>query len=218
MCRAFPWIRSQEPAVAPGLPAELLRRRPDILMAEANLAAASADTVVARAALYPSLNLTLQGGVANPAVNAAVNALAGIGPSSNLGAGLTQPLFDGGKFRSQSREAQAREQEAVTSYKSALIAALVDVENSFAAVRYLDEARERRMPTCRKAPAHTTRPGHATNMATVTFWLYSRGRSCSSPPGINTASTNSPACKRSCRLQSPRRRMAAADVAQNHAL
>jgi NodT family efflux transporter outer membrane factor (OMF) lipoprotein len=132
----------QEPAVAPGLPAELLRRRPDIFVAEANLAAASADTVVARAALYPSLSLTLQGGVANPAVNAAVNSLAGVGPSLNLGAGLTQPLFDAGKLRSQSREVQAREQEAVTSYKAALLAALVDVENSLGALRHLDEARE----------------------------------------------------------------------------
>ena len=111
-------------------------------MAEANLAAASADTVVARAALYPSLSLTLQGGVANPAVNAAVNSLAGVGPSLNLGAGLTQPLFDAGKLRSQSREARAREQEAVTSYKAALIAALVDVENSLSALRHLDDARE----------------------------------------------------------------------------
>jgi NodT family efflux transporter outer membrane factor (OMF) lipoprotein len=132
----------QEPVVVAGLPAELLRRRPDILVAEANLAAASADTVVARAALYPSLSLTLQGGVANPAVNAAVNALAGVGPSLNLGAGLTQPLFDAGKLRSQSREAQAKEQEAVTSYKAALVAALVDVENALAALRHLDEARE----------------------------------------------------------------------------
>jgi NodT family efflux transporter outer membrane factor (OMF) lipoprotein len=100
----------REPAVAPGLPAELLRRRPDVLKAEANMAAASADTVVARAALYPSLNLTLQGGVANPAVNAAINSLSGVGPSLNLGAGLTQPIFDAGKLRSQSREARAREE------------------------------------------------------------------------------------------------------------
>lgn len=132
----------KEPAVTAGLPAELLRRRPDILVAEANLAAASADTVVARAALYPSLSLTLQGGVANPAVNAAVNALSGVGPSLTLGGGLTQPLFDAGKLRSQSREAQAKEQEALTSYKAALVAALVDVENSLGALRHLDEARE----------------------------------------------------------------------------
>ena len=132
----------KEPAVAAGLPAELLKRRPDIRVAEANLAAASADTVVARAALYPSLSLTLQGGLANPAVNAAVNSLSGVGPSLNLGGALTQPLFDAGRLRSQSREAQAKEQEALTSYKGALVAALVDVENALGALRHLDEARE----------------------------------------------------------------------------
>jgi len=132
----------QEPAVAAGLPTELLRRRPDILSAEANLAAASADVVVARAALYPSLTLTLQGGVGNPAVNAAINTLGGVGPGTNLGAALLQPIFDSGKLRSQSREAQAREQELVTSYKAAIIAALVDVENALGALHYLDEARE----------------------------------------------------------------------------
>jgi outer membrane protein, multidrug efflux system len=132
----------REPEVAPGLPAELLRRRPDILLAEANLAAASADTVVARAALYPTLSLTLQGGIANPAVNAAVNSLSGTGPSLNLGAGLTQPIFDAGKLRSMSREARAREEEVVTSYKAAIVSALVDVENSLGALRHLDEARE----------------------------------------------------------------------------
>jgi NodT family efflux transporter outer membrane factor (OMF) lipoprotein len=132
----------REPAVAPGLPAELLRRRPDVFMAEANLAAASADTVVARAALYPALNLTLAGGVANPAVNAAVNTLSGTGPALNLGASLTQPIFDAGRLRSHSREVQAREQELLTSYKAAIIAALVDVENALGALRHLDEARE----------------------------------------------------------------------------
>jgi outer membrane protein TolC len=111
-------------------------------MAEANLAAASADVVVARAALYPSLNLTLLGGVANPAVNAAVNTLSGTGPSLNIGGTLTQPLFEAGKLGSQRREAQAKEQEVVTSYKAAIVAALVDVENALGALRHLDEARE----------------------------------------------------------------------------
>jgi outer membrane protein, multidrug efflux system len=132
----------QEPAVAPGLPAELLRRRPDILLAEANLAAASADTVVAKAALYPSLSLTLQGGIGNPAVNAAINTLGGVGPGTNLGAALTQPIFDAGKLRSQSREAQAKEQEVLSRYKAAIVAALVDVENALGALHHLDEARE----------------------------------------------------------------------------
>ena len=132
----------QEPVVTPGLPAELLHRRPDILSAEAGLAAASADTMAARAALYPSLNLTLQGGVANPAVNAAVDTLSGIGPSLNLGAALTQPIFDAGKLRAQSREVKAKEQEALTRYKAAILAALVDVENSLGTLRHLEDARQ----------------------------------------------------------------------------
>jgi outer membrane protein TolC len=119
-----------------------LRRRPDILAAEANLAAASADVVVARSALYPSLSLTLQGGIGNPAVNSAINTLGGIGPSLNLGAALTQPIFDAGRLRSQSREAQAKEQELVSHYKAAILAALVDVENALGALHYLDAARE----------------------------------------------------------------------------
>jgi outer membrane protein, multidrug efflux system len=131
----------REPSVAPGIPAELLRRRPDILSAEATLAAASADTVAARAALYPSLNLTLQGGVANPAVAAAVDTLSGVGPSLNLGATLTQPIFDAGKLRAQSREVKAKEQEALTRYRSAILAALGDVENSLGALRHLNDAR-----------------------------------------------------------------------------
>jgi outer membrane protein TolC len=92
--------------------------------------------------LYPTLSLTLQGGIANPAVNAAVNSLSGTGPSLNLGAGLTQPIFDAGKLRSQSREARAKQEEVVTSYKAAIVSALVDVENSLGALRHLDEARE----------------------------------------------------------------------------
>src|SRR5262249_17897641 len=57
----------REPAVAAGLPSELLTRRPDVLLAETNLRAGNADLVVARTAMFPSLTLTAQGGVQNPA-------------------------------------------------------------------------------------------------------------------------------------------------------
>ena len=56
----------KEPTVAAGLPSELLRRRPDVFTAEANLESASSDLVAARAALFPSLTLTASGGVQNP--------------------------------------------------------------------------------------------------------------------------------------------------------
>lgn len=131
-----------EPAVGAGLPSELLARRPDIFTAEANLKAANADVVVARAALFPTLSLTAAGGLQNPALNAAVNSLSGVGPTLNLGASLTQPIFDAGKLRAARAEAQAKAQELVAGYRAAIVAALVDVEKSLAAIHALDGARE----------------------------------------------------------------------------
>jgi len=131
-----------EPAVAAGLPSELLRRRPDIFTAEANLGSASASLVAARAALFPSLTLTASGGVQNPALNAAITSLSGVGPTLNLGASLAQPIFDGGRLRAARAEAQAKEQELATSYRAAIVAALVDVENSLSAIQHLDAARD----------------------------------------------------------------------------
>ncbi|MGC2032518.1 MAG: efflux transporter outer membrane subunit, partial [Steroidobacteraceae bacterium] len=131
-----------EPKVAAGLPSDLLRRRPDVFTAEANLESASSDLVAARAALFPSLTLTASGGVQNPALNAAVISLSGVGPTLNLGAALAQPIFDGGRLRAARAQAQAKQQEVAASYRAAIVAALVDVENSLSAIQHLDAARE----------------------------------------------------------------------------
>jgi NodT family efflux transporter outer membrane factor (OMF) lipoprotein len=131
-----------EPEVGVGLPADLLQRRPDIVTAESDLAAAGADLVTARAALFPSLNLTAAGGVQNPAVNAAVIALEGTGPTLSLAGSLTQPIFDGGRLRAARDEAQAKVQEATAAYRAAILAALRDVENALGAYSRLQAARE----------------------------------------------------------------------------
>lgn len=130
-----------EPAVGAGLPSELLVRRPDIYTAEANLKSANADLAAARAALFPSLTLTPSAGLANPALNAAILSLSGTGPTLNLGATLLQPVFDAGKLRARRAEAQAKEQELVVNYRAAIVAALVDVENSLGAIQHLEAAR-----------------------------------------------------------------------------
>lgn len=132
----------QEPVVAVGLPAELLRRRPDVTKAEQQLASAGADLRAARAALFPSLTLTAAGGVQNPALNAAVQTLTGTGTTLNFGAALLQPLFDGGRRRAARAEAEANLEDAVVAYRAAIVGALVDVENSLAAIHHLDAARE----------------------------------------------------------------------------
>jgi outer membrane protein, multidrug efflux system len=131
-----------EPSVGSGLPVELLTRRPDIYGAEANLRAADADLVAARAAMLPSLTLTAAGGLQNPAMNAAVIALTGTGPGVNLGAGLTQSIFDAGRLRAVRDEARARDEELLAGYRKAILASLVDVENALAAIHTLDTERE----------------------------------------------------------------------------
>ena len=83
------------PRVTPGLPSELLAQRPDIRQAEANLAAADANVVNARAQLLPSITLTGEGGYQSAVLKTLLR------PESafyTLTAGLTQPIFEGGKL------------------------------------------------------------------------------------------------------------------------
>ena len=120
------------PAIAPGLPASLLQRRPDILLAEANLATASASVTAARAALFPTISLTAQGGIQSVALRALLE------PGSTLysiAAGLTAPIFDGGRRRAQAEQARGREAELLASYRQAILEGLQDTEAALAALQ-----------------------------------------------------------------------------------
>jgi multidrug efflux system outer membrane protein len=118
------------PTVTPGLPAELLVRRPDVATAEAQLAAANADLTVARAALLPSITLTGSAGLASTALLSLTGS-----PTSvlSIAASVLQPIFDGGRLRGQVDFAQSRERELVEFYRAAILAALADVENALVA-------------------------------------------------------------------------------------
>jgi outer membrane protein, multidrug efflux system len=130
------------PRVAAGIPSELLARRPDVLSAEESLQAAHADIAQARAAFFPSVTLTANGGVQNPAVQAAVITLAGVGPSLTVGASLVQSIFNGGRLRAARDEATAKEEEMIAHYRSAALAALWDVEIALSAIDHLDSQAE----------------------------------------------------------------------------
>jgi NodT family efflux transporter outer membrane factor (OMF) lipoprotein len=121
------------PALSPGLPAELLTRRPDLMAAESNLAAAKADVAAARAALLPTVMLNAAGGIQNPAVQAAVTTLSGTGGTLTIGASLVQTLFDGGRRRALRATSEARAEELLIDYRSAIRNALLDVETSLSA-------------------------------------------------------------------------------------
>ncbi len=119
------------PRVAPGLPASLLARRPDLASAEAQLAAANADVAAARAALLPDISLTGSAGLAS---NVLINFLNAPTATLTLGASLLQPVFDGGRLRGQVDVAASREREVVEDYRKSVLAALADVESALAAV------------------------------------------------------------------------------------
>ncbi len=118
------------PRIAPGLPAQLLVRRPDLASAEAQLAAANANVAVARADLLPGIGLTGSGGFASDAL---LNFLKGPTASLMIGASLLQPIFHGGRLQAQTDAAAARERELVENYRKAVLAALADVESALAA-------------------------------------------------------------------------------------
>jgi multidrug efflux system outer membrane protein len=139
-----------EPAVAPGLPSDLLMRRPDVLVAEANLQSAHADLAAARAAMFPSLNLTAAAGLQNPALNAAVLTIPGTGTTLALTGTLAQAIFDHGRLQAQRAEAQAKNEELLAAYRSAIVAALIDVENALSAIQHLDDAQRFQVDTVKQ--------------------------------------------------------------------
>jgi NodT family efflux transporter outer membrane factor (OMF) lipoprotein len=115
------------PPVAPGLPAELLRRRPDLAEAEANLASAHANVEVARAAFLPQISLTGSGGLASAALG---SLLSGRNIGWSIGSSLLQPIFDGGQLKGQFALSRAREQELAAAYQGAALNAFADVETN----------------------------------------------------------------------------------------
>ncbi|HEY0185053.1 MAG TPA: TolC family protein [Rhodopila sp.] len=119
------------PAVAPGLPAALLARRPDIAEAEAQLAAADANVAAARAAMLPRIDLSGLAGVQQAVVSGAT------GGSSflyTLGAGVTRPIFDNGALAGQRDVAIGRREKLVARYRGAVNAAFADVEKTLQAI------------------------------------------------------------------------------------
>jgi NodT family efflux transporter outer membrane factor (OMF) lipoprotein len=124
--------RLRTPATAPGLPSELLLRRPDIRRAEAALAAADADVSAARKALLPTIRLTADSGYASAALHNLIR------PESliwSLAAGTVQPIFDGGRLKAATELSEAQRRELLELYRRAIVAGLVDVENALIAVR-----------------------------------------------------------------------------------
>jgi len=117
--------------VAIGLPASLARRRPDIRQAEANLHAATAQTGVAIASLFPDVSLSAQYGVRNTSTKYLFNWASRfytVGPSVSL------PIFQGGALTANVHLARAEQEAAALEYRKTVLNALSEVENALVAL------------------------------------------------------------------------------------
>jgi multidrug efflux system outer membrane protein len=120
------------PEVPPGLPSSLLERRPDVKEAEEALVAANANVGVAKAAFFPEISLTGTFGASSTALTSFLQ-----GPATFWTAGgtLAQPIFEGGRIRSNYRLAWAERNAAELTYKQTVQDAFGDVANNLVGYR-----------------------------------------------------------------------------------
>ena len=113
--------------VPTGLPSALLQRRPDIQRAEQNLVSANANVGVAKAAFFPQISLTGTFGAQSTSLTSFLQ-----GPATfwAVGGQIAQPLYNGGRIRSQYRLAWAQRDEAELAYKQTVQVAFGDVASS----------------------------------------------------------------------------------------
>ena len=127
------------PVIHPGLPSDLLCRRPDLREAEAELAAANADVAVARKSLMPTINLTGEGGYG---VSSLYTALAPQALFTDLVGQFAQSIFDGGRRKDEIAERQGRERELIEAYQSTVLGALRDTEEALMGVQMTEQRQQ----------------------------------------------------------------------------
>jgi multidrug efflux system outer membrane protein len=127
------------PAVPSGLPSELLQRRPDVVQAEQQLAAATARIGVAKAERFPQITITGLLGVAHPQLSRLITNDSAFGV---VGPGLAGPLFNSTLLGYQQKAVEAQAREALAQYEQRLLVAFREVEDSLVAVKTARDQRE----------------------------------------------------------------------------
>jgi NodT family efflux transporter outer membrane factor (OMF) lipoprotein len=143
------------PPIPEGLPAEVLRRRPDVAQAEYQLAASDLNLAASRKAFLPNVQLTGTAGAvyASGLPNDPVSLF-------SIGASVLAPILDGGLASAQRDEAAALRDQAAFNYRGTVLDALTEVDNSLIALQRLAEQAEH-LEAQRNALAEAFR--HATN-------------------------------------------------------
>ncbi|TAH38185.1 MAG: efflux transporter outer membrane subunit [Planctomycetota bacterium] len=120
------------PAVPPGLPSDLLERRPDVRQAEEQLVSANARIGEAKALLYPSIALTADFGWESTELD---NLLESPSQAWSIGANLLQPIFNSGQNRRRVEVAESQQRQALYNYERSVLLAFRDVEDALAGLR-----------------------------------------------------------------------------------
>jgi len=131
------YYKKLEP-VPPGLPSELLMRRPDIRAAEAQLRALNALVGASKASRFPSISLTGSYGYSS----SALGSLFQPDTAWSLAAGIFQPLFDAGRLKAGQRAAEARYAQGVAEYTKTVLGAFSEVEKALLTRKEQVERRE----------------------------------------------------------------------------
>jgi NodT family efflux transporter outer membrane factor (OMF) lipoprotein len=118
------------PAVRPNLPSSLLETRPDIRSKEATLQSANYSVGAARAAYFPTLLLTADGGLSSGSLSHFLTS-----PFASIATSLAAPIFDGGALHGQLHANQAAVTKGVADYRQTIVTALQDVEDSLTAAQ-----------------------------------------------------------------------------------
>jgi len=122
------------PSIPPGLPSDLLERRPDVAAAERRVAAQNAEIGVAISAYFPVLRLTGETGFDSGDLALLFNwesRIWSVGPSIQF------PIFEGGRIEANIKQNRAAYEENVADYRQAVLVAFQDVEDSLSSIRYL---------------------------------------------------------------------------------
>ncbi|HWF18173.1 MAG TPA: efflux transporter outer membrane subunit [Verrucomicrobiae bacterium] len=141
-------LTTAPPIIPPGVPSELLERRPDIAAAERRMAAANANIGVAKAAFFPTVRLNGMAGFES--VNASTlfawpSRFWSVGPS------LTMPVFEGGALRAGLRLTRAAYEQTVANYRQIVLTAFGEVEDNLAAQNFLASEYEEQSNALRAA-------------------------------------------------------------------
>ncbi len=124
------------PAVPPGVPSDLLERRPDISAAERRVQEANANVGVARTAYYPLVTLSGEGGFQSSAFTTLIQGPSGLWA---LGGQAAQTIFDGGVRRGTNEQARAAYDKSVSDYRGTILTAFQEVEDNLSALRILED-------------------------------------------------------------------------------